>query len=139
VSLPPSSRRPPALVLAGVLLLVEAAAAFVFGVLEIGQIRSVRAVVGVGVAVVMLSYGVLLAAVARGVLRGRRWSRGPAVATQLILLPIAWSFRAAPTTTVAWTLGLVAAAVLVGLLHPRATEVFVGPSAENDGSDGPSA
>ena len=107
---------------------MEALAAFVFGVLEIGQIRSSRAVVGVGVSAVMLGYGLLLVAVARGVLRGRRWSRAPAVATQLIVLPIAWSFRAAPTTSVGLAMGVVAAAVLIGLLHPRSTDVFVGPS-----------
>lgn len=128
-SVPPApvSKPPPLLVVAGVLLVAEALAALVFGVLEIGQIRSTRAVVGVGVAAVMMGYGLVLAAVARGVLRGRRWSRGPAVATQLILLPIAWSFRAAPTTAVGLVIGVVALAVLVGLLHPRSTQVFVPP------------
>lgn len=122
----PRYRPPTILLLAAALLMVEALVALIFGVLEVGQVRANRAVVGVGVSMLMLGYGVLLAAVARGVVRGRRWSRGPAVATQLILLPIAWSFRAAPTTWVAWLMGLVAVAVLVGLLHPRSTEVFVG-------------
>ena len=49
----------------------------------------------------MLAYGILLLLVARGVFLGRRWSRAPAAATQLILLPIAFSFRASPTTAVA--------------------------------------
>lgn len=124
----PARKAPPLLVAAGVLLMAEALAALAFGVLEIGQIRSTRAVVGVGVAAVMIGYGLVLALVARGVLRGRRWSRGPAVATQLILLPIAWSFRAAPTTAVGLVIGLVAVAVLVGLLHPRSTAVFVPPA-----------
>lgn len=124
------TRRPPSLTLAAALLLVEAVVACVFGVLEIGQVRSSCAVVGVGVAIVFLTYGLVLLAVGRGVLRGRRWSRAPAVATQLILLPIAWSFRAAPTTGVATVIALVALAVLVGLLHPRSTSVFVG-SGEN--------
>lgn len=123
----PAPNLPPLLRAAGVLLVAEALAALVFGVLEIGQIRTSRAVVGVGVAAVMIGYGLVLGAVARGVLRGRRWSRGPAVATQLILLPIAWSFRAAPTTVVGLVIGAVAVAVLVGLLHPRSTAVFVPP------------
>ena len=117
--------RPPHLLVAGVLLGVEALAALVFGVVEVGQIRSSRAVVGVGVAVLMIGFGVLLAVLARAVLRVRRWSRGPAVAIQLILLPTAWSFRAAPTTLIAVVLAGVAAAVLVGLLHPRSTQALV--------------
>ena len=117
--------RPPHLVVAGVLLGVEALAALVFGVVEVFQVRPARAVVGVGVAAVMIGFGVLLAVLARAVLRVRRWSRGPAVALQLILLPTAWSFRAAPTTLVAVVLAGVAAAVLVGLLHPRSTAALV--------------
>ena len=123
---PVSRERPRTLSVAGTLLGLEALAAIIFGVVEIGQIHADRAVVGVGVAVVMLSYGLLLAVVARGVLLGRRWSRGPAVATQLIVLPIAWSFRAAPTTWVGLALGGAAAAVLVTILHPRSTAALVG-------------
>ena len=116
--------RPPQLLVAGVLLGVEAVAVFVFGVAEAGQVRSSRSV-GLGVAVVMIGFGVALAVLARAVLRVRRWSRGPAVALQLILVPIAWSFRAAPTTLVAVVMAAMAAAVLVGLLHPRSTEALV--------------
>jgi hypothetical protein len=51
------------------------------------------------------------------------------VVTQLILLPIAWSFRASPTTLVAVVMAGVSVATLVGVLHPRSTEVFIGQSA----------
>lgn len=136
VSVTLSSRRPPLLSVAATLLLLEALVAFVFGVLEIGQVRASRAVVGVGVSIVMITYGLVLVAVARGVLRGRRWSRAPAAATQLILLPIAWSFRAAPTTWVAAAIAMVATAVLVGLLHPRSTRVFVGAGDDPAGRTG---
>ena len=44
----------------------------------------------------------------------------------MILLPVAFSFRGEPTTFVAGAIALVAVATLVGLLHPRSTEVFVG-------------
>ena len=44
------------------------------------------------------------------------------------MLLLAYSFRPAPTTWVGLAMGVVAAAVLVGLLHPRSTDVFVGPS-----------
>jgi hypothetical protein len=117
-------------VLAAVLLGVEALAGLVFGGIALTQIRLSRAVVGVEVAIWMLGYGLLLLALARGVILGRRWSRAPSVATQLILLPIAFSFRGEPTTWVAAAIAVVAVAALVGLLHPRSTEVFVGRPAE---------
>ena len=120
--------RPAPLLLAAVLLGLEAVAALVFGGVALTQIRISRAEVGAGVAIWMLGYGILLLAIARGVFRGRRWSRAPAVATQLILLPIAFSFRAAPTTWVAAAIAVVAVAILVGVLHPRSTEVFVPPA-----------
>jgi hypothetical protein len=117
-------------VLAAVLLGVEALAGLVFGGIALTQIRLSRAVVGVEVAIWMLGYGLLLLALARGVILGRRWSRAPSVATQLILLPIAFSFRGEPTTWVAAAIAVVAVAALVGLLHRRSTEVFVGRPAE---------
>src|SRR5215218_2085758 len=91
-------RRPPTIVVAAALLAVEALAALVYAVLEVGQVRMSRAVVGVGVTILMGGFGLLLLLVARGVFMGRKWSRGPAVATQLILLPLAWSFGGGSTT-----------------------------------------
>ena len=123
---PPS--RPAPLLMAAALIGLEALAALVFGGIALTQIRISRAVVGVGLALWMLGYGVLLLAIARGVFRGRRWSRAPAIATQLILLPIAFSFRAAPTTWLAGAIAVVAVGALVGVLHPRSTEVFVPPT-----------
>jgi hypothetical protein len=127
-----SSGRPVTLVVAATLLALEAVIALVYAVIEIGQVRISRAVVGVGVTVLMACFGLLLLGVARGVLLGRRWSRGPAVATQLILLPIAWSFKGGSTTWVSVMLAALAIAVLVGVLHPRSTAVFV-PRAANRG------
>jgi hypothetical protein len=124
---PPFSRPTP-LLLAAILLGLEALTALAFGGIALTQIRISRAEVGAGVAIWMLGYGALLLAIARGVFLGRRWSRAPAVATQLILLPIAFSFRAAPTTWVAGAIAVVAVGTLVGVLHPRSTEVFVGPA-----------
>ena len=122
-------RRPITIVVAAALLAFEGLAALAYAVLEIGQIRMSRAEVGVGVAILMAGFGLLLLLVARGVFRGRRWSRGPAVVTQLILLPIAWSFKGGSTTWVSVALGALAIAVLVGVLHPRSTAVFVPPAA----------
>jgi hypothetical protein len=126
----PLRRRPFTLVMAAVLLALEALIGLGYAAIEVGQVRMSRAAVGVGVAILMASFGLLLLVVARGVFRGRRWSRGPAVATQLILLPIAWSFRGGVTTWVSVALAVLAIAVLIGVLHPRSTEVFVGPPAD---------
>jgi predicted transporter len=120
-------RRPLTIVVAATLLALEGLVGLAYAVLEVGQVRMSRAEVGVGVAILMGGFGLLLLLVSRGVFLGRRWSRGPAVATQLILLPIALSFRGGATTWVSVALAALAIAVLVGVLHPRSTAVFVGP------------
>ena len=125
-----SDRRPVTIVVAAVLLALEALIALGYAALEIGQVRMSRAVVGVGVTILMACFGVFLLFVARGVFRGKRWSRGPAVAAQLILLPLALSFNGGSTTWVSVALAALAIAVLVGVLHPRSTAVFVPPAAD---------
>ena len=126
----PHRRRPLTIVVAAALLAFEGLVGFGYATISVGQIRMSRAAVGVGVAILMAVFGVLLLLVARGVFRGKRWSRGPAVATQLILLPIACSFRCGVTTLVSVALAVLAIAVLVGVLHPQSTAVFVGPPAD---------
>jgi uncharacterized membrane protein YqjE len=126
----PSDRRPLTIVVAAVLLGLEGLIALAYAALEIGQVRVSRAVVGVGVTILMACFGVFLLFVARSVFRGKRWSRGPAVATQLILLPLALSFAGGGTTWVSVGLAGLAIAVLVCVLHPRSTAVFVGPPAD---------
>lgn len=127
-----SGRHPLTIVVAAALLALEAVVALGYAAIEVGQVRMSRAAVGVGVTILMACFGLMLLVVARGVFLGSRWSRGPAVATQLILLPIAWSFRGGVTTWVSVVLALLAIAILVGLLHPRSTAVFVGPAADRD-------
>jgi hypothetical protein len=126
----PAHRRPLTIVVAAALLALEALIALGYAVLEIGQVRMSRAAVGVGVTILMAVFGLFLVVVARGVFLGKRWSRGPAVATQLILLPIAWSFKGGSTTWVSVVLAVLAIAVLVGVLHPRSTAIFVSPAAD---------
>jgi hypothetical protein len=125
-----SDHRPLTIVVAAILLALEALIALGYAALEIGQIRMSRAVVGVGVTILMACFGVFLLFVARSVFRGKRWSRGPAVATQLILLPLAWSFAGGGTTWVSIMLAGLAVAVLVGILHPRSTAIFVGSAVD---------
>jgi hypothetical protein len=123
-------RRPVTIVLAAALLALEGLLGLGYAAVALREVRVSRAVIGVGVAILMAAFGLFLLLVARGVFLGRRWSRGPAVATQLILLPIALSFRGGATTWVSLALAAAAIAVLVGVLHPRSTAVFVGPPAD---------
>jgi len=126
----PPGGRPFTIVVAAALLAFEALIALAYAAVEIGQVQMTRAALGIGVTILMACFGLLLLLVARGVFLGKRWSRGPAVATQLILLPIAWSFRGGATTWAAIILAALAIAVLIVVLHPRSTAVFVGPPAD---------
>ncbi len=123
-------RRPLTIVVAAVLLALEGLLGLGYAGVALAEVRMARAVVGVGVTILMAVFGLLLLLVARGVFLGKRWSRGPAVVAQLILLPIAWSFRGGVTTWISVALAALAIAVLVGVLHPRSTAVFVGPPAD---------
>ncbi|MDN5770206.1 MAG: hypothetical protein L0H24_04845, partial [Microlunatus sp.] len=89
-----------------------------YGVLELVSTRASREVVGSGTGIVLLGYAALLMGAARGVFLGRRWSRGPAVATQLIQLPIGWSFRGGGTWWFAALLVAASLTILVCLLLP---------------------
>jgi hypothetical protein len=111
---------------------LEGLAALAFGVAEIFQVRLVRAVVGVGVAAFMIGFAVLLLAAGHGLLRGRRWARAPIVVVQLIMIPVGWGFRAAPTTWVAVTMIAVSLLTLVLILHPASTKALV---VEDEASD----
>lgn len=106
-----------------------------YGVLELVETRASRAVVGSGAAIVLLAYAALLIVVARGVFRGRRWSRAPAIATQLIQLPIAWSFHGGHSTWFAVLLGAVSVTVIVCLLLPSSTRVFLAEAEVPDRAD----
>lgn len=117
--------RPVTLTLAAVLAGLEGLVALGFGVVEVGQVRLFRAVVGVGVALLMFGFAVLLLLAARALLRRRRWARAPVVVVQLILVPVGWSFRGGQTTWVAVTMIVVALLTLVTILHPRSTQALV--------------
>ncbi len=117
--------RPPQLAGAAAVAALEGLAALGFGVAEIFQVRLFRAVVGVGVAAFMIGFAVLLFAAAHALLRVRRWSRAPIVVVQLIMLPVGWSFRGAPTTWVAVAMIVASLVTLVLILHPRSTQALV--------------
>ncbi len=110
--------------LAACLLAIEGLAGVIFAVLEATTTQASRPVVGITTAIVMLGYGALLLFVARGLKLQRRWSRGPTVATQLLHLPIAWSFAAGVTWWVALVLGALSVIALVCVFLPSSTAVF---------------
>ena len=123
---PPASRSAaPALRPAAVIVLIEGLAAAGLGVFQATQVNESRMGLGLGAGVLLLAYGVALVLVARGLDRRRRWSRGPTVATQLIQLPLAYSFRTGETAWVAVLLALAAAVVLVCVLLPSSTAALI--------------
>ena len=128
-----ATSRPRVLFLAAALIGLEALVAAGYGVIEASQTHRSRLVVGLGAAALLLGYGALLLAVARGAWRGCRWSRGPGVATQLIQVLLGWSLRQGESLVVALALVGVALVVLGCLLAPAATAVFLAqPEAGGD-------
>ncbi|MEE1757302.1 hypothetical protein [Streptomyces sp. SP18CS02] len=76
--------------------------------------------------VTLLALGLIPLFAARGLLLSRRWSRGPAIITHLMALPVAWTLLQA--TSVAIPAGIVLAIVavmgLVLLVNPATTEAL---------------
>ncbi len=111
--------------------------AVVFAAAQIAAANPNRPVVGIGTALLLVGFGALLFATASGVWRGRRWSRGPAVAMSLIQLPVASSFAGGDTWWVAAALAAMSIAVLVCLLLRSSTAIFVPPTTDEAAPDQP--
>ncbi|MEI5101607.1 hypothetical protein RB200_27720 [Streptomyces sp. PmtG] len=77
-----------------------------------------------GVTLIVLALLPLLAA--RGLLRLRRWARGPAIITQIMALPVAWQMLQADSAMIPGGIALAAVAVatLVLLVNPASTEAL---------------
>ena len=78
---------------AGLLVVVQGAAALVMAAVLV--VRGVagadqHVVNGLGTAVFFLLAGAVVLAAGRALILGKRWGRGLAVITQLLLLPVAW-------------------------------------------------
>ncbi len=83
--------------------------------------------------VTLLVMAALPLVAAYGLLRARRWSRGPVLIIQLIALPVAWTMaqNGGALLAAAVALAVVAAAELVLLVHPAATDALgIGRTAE---------
>ncbi|MFF4098130.1 hypothetical protein [Streptomyces sp. NPDC001903] len=81
-----------------------------------------------GITLLLLAALPLVAA--RGLKLGRRWSRGPALITQLMALPVAWTLYSTGGAMIAAAVALTVAAVAVAalLVNPTATEALgIGP------------
>ncbi|MCQ8195292.1 hypothetical protein [Streptomyces rugosispiralis] len=129
----PTGPRPARLTAAAVLAAAEGVVLLGFGVYVLimgltGNPESPEQAEMLGVTVLALALLPLLAA--RGLWLRRRWSRGPAMITQLMALPVAWTLvqngggliAAGVATAVA------ALAVLALLINPTATEALgIGP------------
>ncbi|OYN98930.1 hypothetical protein [Enemella evansiae] len=127
----PAASRPRTLIVAALILLLEGLVCVVLGVLDAFNVRGNRPVVGVGGAIILIGYGLALGGLlAGGLLRMRTWSRGPVVATQLINLPIAWSFFGGATWPIAVALGAASIVVIGCVLHPASTRVLVRDAAD---------
>ena len=110
---------------AATVLALEALVTVGFAIVQLLFLEPLGATSAIVTAVVVLGYAAALGFVAYGVARGRRWSRAPAIATQLVQLPVAWGLRSDPTTPIALAMGTASALVVVCLLLPSSTAIFV--------------
>lgn len=77
-------------------------------------------------AVTLVALGLIPLAAARGLWLCRSWSRGPAVITQILALPVAWQMVQANSVMIpaGAVLGVLAVAGLVLLVNPATTEAL---------------
>ncbi|WP_435241843.1 hypothetical protein [Streptomyces cucumeris] len=129
----PEGPRPARITAAAVLAAVEGVVLLGFGVYVLimgltGDPESPQQAEMLGVTVLALAALPLLAA--RGLWLRRRWSRGPAMITQLMALPVAWTLVSNGGGLIAAgaAIGIVALTVLALLINPTATEALgIGP------------
>jgi len=121
--------RPGRLTLAAVLAGLEGLALLVGGGYVLvrsltGGTDDTRQSVTTGITLMVLAALPLLAA--RGLLLCRRWSRGPAVITQILALPVAWNLLQADSLLIPGgiVLAVVAVTALVMLMHPVTTRAL---------------
>jgi len=109
---------------AGLIVAIQGLAALaVAAVLAVRGIAGAdqRVVNGLATAVLFVVVGGAVLAAGRALTAGRRWGRGLAVITQLLLLPVAWYLvRGSQQPVAGVPVGVAAAAVLVLLVTPTA-------------------
>ena len=107
---------PPPLTVAVSVVAVQGLGVLLFAVLQLADVSSERASVGVSNAFFFGAYGALLLAAAWALWRRAAWARGPVMLTQLICLGLAWSVR--DLVYLAVVMAASALVALAGLLHP---------------------
>jgi peptidoglycan/LPS O-acetylase OafA/YrhL len=124
------SPAPPAVRGAGLIVAVQGVAALVVAVLLV--VRGIagadqRVANGLGTAVWFVLVGGVVLAAGRALMLGKRWGRGLAVVTQLLLLPVAW-YLAVGSHQAAFGIpaGVVALTVLILLFTPAAVRWAAG-------------
>jgi peptidoglycan/LPS O-acetylase OafA/YrhL len=130
---------------AGLIVAVQGVAALAVAVLL--MVRGIagadqRVVSGLGTAVWFVLVGGVVLAGGRALMRGKRWGRGLAVVTQLLLLPVAWYLAVGShQPAFGFPVGIVALTVLILLFSPAAVRWAAGgdqggpASSANDGPD----
>lgn len=103
---------------------IALAGLYMLGLAALGHPASAQQAVFGGLTVLVIS-ALPLAAV-RGLLAARRWSRGPAVATQLVALPVGWTMIQAGGGWLPAGIAVMAVAVvtLVLLVNPATTDAL---------------
>ncbi|MFH8794549.1 hypothetical protein [Streptomyces sp. NPDC017941] len=137
---PASGPRPGRLTAAAALAALEGLALVVGGAYMLvmglaGEPDNPRQATTGGITLLVLALLPLLAA--RGLLRLRRWARGPAIITQIMALPVAWQLLQADSAMIPGGIALagVAVATLVLLVNPATTEALgiTGPGNVQEG------
>jgi hypothetical protein len=110
--------QPSPLVVAASLAALEGLLVLGYGVALAADIHADRVAMGATTSIFFVLLGAALVACGWYVVRGRTWARSPIVVTQVMALGLAWNFLGGSTTWISVVLAVVAAVVLVGLLHP---------------------
>jgi hypothetical protein len=129
----PEGPRPPRLTAAAVLAALEglvlvAAGGYLSVQGLVGNAGDVSSAVTGGLTMIVLALLPLLAA--RGLFKLRRWSRGPAIITQIMALPVAWQLLQTDSIAIPGGIALAVVAVtsLVLLVNAETTEALgIGP------------
>ena len=123
---------------AGVVVAIQGLAALaIAAVLAVRGIAGAdqRVVNGLATAALFVVVGGVVLAAGRALTAGRRWGRGLAVITQLLLLPVAWYLvRGSQQPAAGVPAGILALAVLALLFSPSAIRWAAGGSGGDGGA-----
>ncbi|WP_103380017.1 hypothetical protein [Pseudonocardia dioxanivorans] len=118
----PRPRTPPQIRVAGVVVALQGLVGIVFGIVllvrGLGTGDGIRYVLGETGYFVLI--GAALVVVGIGLLRGKRWSRSPAIVAELLLIPVVYSLLG-PSRQIVWGIivGVVVIATFLLLISER--------------------